>query len=542
MAIDDFKVFNLDYEGKEINTALGNSLRKGNATGAGIESIDDDQFIVGQYNKISSNYNFAVGNGTVSSRSNAFEVKRDGSVAINKTIDCNAFPENQNKTGAKGWFITAYQHQNPTQLMWVIQLSDKQVPYSEITDRLKSNLPIVSNFDVFKQGQTLTFYNDYHYINKLVILGIGSSKNELLVRALYQNNQQALPVRPMSLYPFRYGVYISGHIEGHENNIVFDDSLIDAGPSPLTFNSLTIGYDNVIGGYTSSVIGMGNRSFGQYSLTVGKDCNSSGYATLNVGTNNELHSEKTLIVGNGNTSEFNYNYVFGKKLRTTEGDQMLIGIGKADGSEIALPSKTRFAIVEGALKLAYSSTEGLKVSNGISTNTLLASTSITVKELKAPSIGYIKVSGNIRATETGSINIGTTNTLSSKGGYLIGSTNKSTATTENCFVFGYNNTVSGVESVTIGSNNTNNHIKAMLIGSELTSSYRDQVIVGRGNTTLDNNIRFAVGGATDSNNKKTVFTVDTSGNVKATGDIADKNGTTIAALLARIQALEAKVK
>lgn len=82
----------------------------------------------------------------------------------------------------------------------------------------------------------------------------------------------------------------------------------------------------------------------------------------------------------------------------------------------------------------------------------------------------------------------------------------------------------------------------MLLGSELTSSYRDQVIVGRGNATLGTNIRFAVGGAVDSTNKKTVFTVDTSGNVKATGDIADKTGTTIAALLARIQALEAKVK
>lgn len=542
MAIGDFKVFNLDYEGKEINTALSNSLRKGNATGADIESIDDDQFVVGQYNKVSSDYSFAVGNGTSSNRSNAFEVKRDGSIAINKTIDCNAFPENQNKTGAKGWFITAYQHQNPTQLMWVIQLSDKQVPYSEITDSLKSNLPAVTNFDVFKPGQTLTFYNDYHYINKLVILQLGSSKNELLVRVLYQNNQQALPVRPMALYPFRYGVYISGRVEGSEDNIVFDDSLIDAGPSPLTFNSLTIGYDNVIGGYTSSIIGMGNRSFGQYSLTVGKDCNSSGYATLNVGTNNELHSEKTLIAGAGNTSEFNYNYIFGKKLKTTESDQMLIGIGKPDGSEIALPTKTRFAIVEGALKLAYSSTEGLKVSNGISTTTLLASTSITVKELKATSTGYIKTSNSIRATETGSINIGTANTLSSKGGYLIGSTNKSTATTENCFVFGYNNTVSGNESVTIGSTNINDYIKAMLMGSELTSSYRDQVIVGRGNATLGTNIRFAVGGAVDSTNKKTVFTVDTSGNVKATGDIADKTGTTIAALLARIQALEAKVK
>lgn len=302
--------------------------------------------------------------------------------------------------------------------MWVIQLSDKQVPYSEITDSLKSNLPAVTNFDVFKPGQTLTFYNDYHYINKLVILQLGSSKNELLVRALYQNNQQALPVRPMALYPFRYGVYISGRVEGSEDNIVFDDSLIDAGPSPLTFNSLTIGYDNVIGGYTSSIIGMGNRSFGQYSLTVGKDCNSSGYATLNVGTNNELHSEKTLIAGAGNTSEFNYNYIFGKKLKATEGDQMLIGIGKPDGSEIALPSKTRFAIVEGTLKLAYSSSEGLKVSNGISTNTLLASTSITVKELKATSTGYIKTA-TIRASETGSINIGTTNTLSSKGGKVV---------------------------------------------------------------------------------------------------------------------------
>lgn len=340
MAIDDFKVFNLDYEGKEINTALGNSLRKGNATGEGIESIDNDQFIVGQYNKVSSDYSFAVGNGTVSSRSNAFEVKRDGSIAINKTIDCNAFPENQNKTGAKGWFITAYRCQNPTQLMWVIQLSDTQVPYSEITDGLKSDLPAVTNFDVFKPGQTLTFYNDYHYINKLVILQLGSNKNELLVRALYQNNQQALPVRLMSLYPFRYGVYISGRVEGNENNIVFDDSLIDAGPSPLTFNSLTIGYDNVIGGYTSSIIGMGNRSYGQYSLTVGKDCNSSGYGTLNVGANNELHSEKTLIVGMNNDSEFNYNYVFGRYLKPTENNQMLIGVGKSDGSEIALPKNT----------------------------------------------------------------------------------------------------------------------------------------------------------------------------------------------------------
>ena len=219
MAIGDFKVFNLDYEGKEINTALSNSLRKGNATGAGIESIDDDQFVVGQYNKVSSDYSFAVGNGISSSRSNAFEVKRDGSVAINKTIDCNAFPENKNKTEAKGWFITAYYHQDPVQLKWVIQLSDKQVPYSEITDSLKSNLPAVSNFDVFKPGQTLTFYNDYHYINKLIILELGSSKNELLVRALYQNNQQVLPVRPMSLYPFRYGVYISGRTDGSEDKI-----------------------------------------------------------------------------------------------------------------------------------------------------------------------------------------------------------------------------------------------------------------------------------------------------------------------------------
>lgn len=541
MAIDDFKVFNLDYEGKEINTALSNSLRKGNATGAGIESIDDDQFVVGQYNKVSSDYSFAVGNGIVSSRSNAFEVKRDGSVAINKTIDCNAFPENKNKTGAKGWFIASCYSNNSEENLWTIQLSDKQIPYAEIGTSNITSLPAVTNFNIFKEGQTLTFYNDYHYINKLIIVQVGSD-NSLLVKPLTLNGQLALPPRSMKLYPFRYGVYISGRADGSENNIVFDDSLIDAGPSPLTFNSLTVGYNNVIGGYTSSVIGMGNRSYGQYSLTVGKDCNSSGYATLNVGTDNELHSEKTLIVGNGNTSEFNYNYVFGKKLRTTEGDQMLIGIGKADGSEIALPSKTRFAIVEGTLKLAYSSTEGLKVSNGISTNTLLASTSITVKELKAPSIGYIKVSGNIRATETGSINIGTTNTLSSKGGYLIGSTNKSTATTENCFVFGYNNTVSGAESVTIGSNNTNEYTKAMLIGSELTSSYRDQVIVGRGNATLENDIRFAVGGAVDSTNKKTVFTVDTSGNVKATGDIADKNGTTIAALLARIQVLEAKVK
>lgn len=541
MAIDDFKVFNLDYEGKEINTALGNSLRKGNATGEGIESIDNDQFIVGQYNKVSSDYSFAVGNGTVSSRSNAFEVKRDGSIAINKTIDCNAFPENQNKTGAKGWFITAYRCQNPTQLMWVIQLSDTQVPYSEITDGLKSDLPAVTNFDVFKPGQTLTFYNDYHYINKLVILQLGSNKNELLVRALYQNNQQALPVRLMSLYPFRYGVYISGRVEGNENNIVFDDSLIDAGPSPLTFNSLTIGYDNVIGGYTSSIIGMGNRSYGQYSLTVGKDCNSSGYGTLNVGANNELHSEKTLIVGMNNDSEFNYNYVFGRYLKPTENNQMLIGVGKSDGSEIALPKNTRFAILDSSLRLSYSLTEGLKVSNGVSTTTVNASTSISTNEIKSSTTGYTKI-GNIRTTNTGSINIGTSNSLSNKGGYLIGSNNKSTAATENCFVLGYGNNVSGPESVTIGSLNTNEKTKAMLIGSELTSSDRDQIIVGRGNATIASNIRFAIGGAVDSVNKKTVFTVDTSGNVKATGDIADKNGTTIAALLARIQALEAKVK
>ena len=541
MPIDDFKVFNLDYEGKEINTALGNSLRKGNATGGGIESIDNDQFIVGQYNTVSSDYSFAVGNGTVSSRSNAFEVKRDGSIAINKTIDCNAFPENQNKTGAKGWFITAYRQQIPTQLMWVIQLSDKQVPYSEITDGLKSDLPAVTNFDVFKPGQTLTFYNDYHYINKLVILQLGSNKNELLVRALYQNNQQALPVRLMSLYPFRYGVYISGRVEGNENNIVFDDSLIDAGPSPLTFNSLTIGYDNVIGGYTSSIIGMGNRSYGQYSLTVGKDCNSSGYGTLNVGANNELHSEKTLIVGMNNDSEFNYNYVFGRYLKPTENNQMLIGVGKSDGSEIALPKNTRFAILDSSLRLSYSLTEGLKVSNGVSTTTVNASTSISTNEIKSSTTGYTKI-GNIRTTNTGSINIGTSNSLSNKGGYLIGSNNKSTAATENCFVLGYGNNVSGPESVTIGSLNTNEKTKAMLIGSELTSSDRDQIIVGRGNATIASNIRFAIGGAVNSVNKKTVFTVDTSGNVKATGDIADKNGTTIAALLARIQALEAKVK
>lgn len=541
MPIDDFKVFNLDYEGKEINTALGNSLRKGNATGGGIESIDNDQFIVGQYNTVSSDYSFAVGNGTVSSRSNAFEVKRDGSIAINKTIDCNAFPENQNKTGAKGWFITAYRQQIPTQLMWVIQLSDKQVPYSEITDGLKSDLPAVTNFDVFKPGQTLTFYNDYHYINKLVILQLGSNKNELLVRALYQNNQQALPVRLMSLYPFRYGVYISGRVEGNENNIVFDDSLIDAGPSPLTFNSLTIGYDNVIGGYTSSIIGMGNRSYGQYSLTVGKDCNSSGYGTLNVGANNELHSEKTLIVGMNNDSEFNYNYVFGRYLKPTENNQMLIGVGKSDGSEIALPKNTRFAILDSSLRLSYSLTEGLKVSNGVSTTTVNASTSISTNEIKSSTTGYTKI-GNIRTTNTGSINIGTSNSLSDKGGYLIGSNNKSTAATENCFVLGYGNNVSGPESVTIGSLNTNEKTKAMLIGSELTSSDRDQIIVGRGNATIASNIRFAVGGAVDSVNKKTVFTIDISGNVKATGDVADKNGTTIAALLARIQALEAKVK
>lgn len=425
--------------------------------------------------------------------------------------------------------------------MWVIQLSDTQVPYSEITDDLKSNLPAVTNFDVFKPGQTLTFYNDYHYINKLIILQLGSNKNELLVRALYQNNQQALPVRPMSLYPFRYGVYISGRAEGSEDNIVFDDSLIDAGPSPLTFNSLTIGYDNVIGGYTSSIIGMGNRSFGQYSLTVGKDCNSSGYGTLNVGANNELHSEKTLIVGMDNDSEFNYNYVFGRKLKPTETNQMLIGIGKSDGSEIALPKYTRFAILDGSLRLSYSLSEGLKVSNGVSTNTVNASTSVSTNELKTSTTGFIKT-GNIRATNTGSINIGTTNTLSDKGGYLIGSNNKSTAATENCFVLGYGNNVSGAESVTIGSLNTNEDTKAMLIGSELTSSDRDQIIVGRGNATIASNIRFAVGGAVDSTNKKTVFTVDTSGNVKASGDVADKNGTTIAALLARIQALEAKVK
>ncbi len=541
MAIDDFKVFNLDYEGKEINTALGNSLRKGNATGGGIESIDNDQFIVGQYNKVSSDYSFAVGNGTVSSRSNAFEVKRDGSIAINKTIDCNAFPENQNKTGAKGWFITAYRHQNPVQLMWVIQLSDTQVPYSEITDGLKSDLPAVTNFEVFKPGQTLTFYNDYHYINKLVILQLDSSRNELLVRALYQNNQQALPVRPMSLYPFRYGVYISGYTEDGGNTINFDDSLIDAGPSPLTFNSLTIGYDNVIGGYTSSIIGMGNRSFGQYSLTVGKNCNSSGYGTLNVGANNELHSEKTLIVGMDNDSEFNYNYVFGRYLKPTETNQMLIGVGKSDGSEIALPKNTRFAILDSSLRLSYSLTEGLKVSNGVSTTIVNASTSISTNEIKSSTTGYTKI-GNIRATNTGSINIGTSNSLSDKGGYLIGSNNKSTATTENCFVLGYGNNISGIESVTIGSLNTNEDTKAILIGSELTSSDRDQIIVGRGNATIASNIRFAIGGAVDSTNKKTVFTVDTSGNVKATGDVADKNGTTIAALLARIQALEAKVK
>ena len=454
-----------------------------------------------------------------------------------------------NKPQAKGWYlawmtnIVGANDNTKTGIHTArIYLSkSKRFTADQIWGNTKpSDTDIISGDDinVFAINDVLGVYNDQHYPCGFYVTAVG---NDYLDVAVCPENYPSLNTySPLTKStsslsgPFRYGVIITGIYDTETKLAVHNSDKIDKGVVDLTINSFNLGDSNTTGGYVTAAMGADNETYGAYATVLGKKNINNGYGAVSIGGYNNTKGTHCIGLGRSNTVYGACNIAIGGLNSVNSGIRIAtatslnsqynnystaIGFGNTvdiNGDDVehcgssivigyGLLTHTKEQTIIGKFN-AEDSNAAFIIGNGTWTNNR--------KNL-------LTVGKNGRFTVGNNNTVDITNTS-----FILGDGNSNlNAKGGNLSIIGFSNTAIGAESHTIGSKNVNNQTKSILIGSNLTTSNRDQIVVGRNNAPLDTKVRFAVGGAIDdaADKQKTVFTVDTDGVAKATGDIETKS-------------------
>ena len=280
----------------------------------------------------------------------AENINLKGTVDNNKLFDPNnsgATSKYINVPGAKGWYVVGYYQDPSDPTSFKLWLNDKQVSYEQMSTNQEG--PGTGNYinmsDKAFASNCLVFYNDSHFINKLIYIGPNASDGSINVKCIEKdsNGNYALPPRQADTTksPFRYGIYFSGSNaslpEGSSTYVVTHPDLTDStsieayknalnyGEVDLSFTAFTSGYTNANGGFGTLTVGRNNASLGQFSTIIGRENYSEGYCSLIVGQRNECDGQKSLVVGNSNKATKNYNTLLGKFLTSNIEGEVVLG-------------------------------------------------------------------------------------------------------------------------------------------------------------------------------------------------------------------------
>lgn len=281
----------------------------------------------------------------------AENINLKGTVDNNKLYDPNDYFGTTDKyiniTGAKGWYVVGYYQDPSDSTSFKLWLNDKQVSYEDMSTSQEG--PGTGNY-IDMSGKAfasncLVFYNDSHFINKLIYISPNASDGSINVKCIETDSEgnYALPPRQADTTksPFRYGIYFSGSnasiTEEPDTYVVTHPDLTNStsieaykaalnyGKVDLSFTAFTSGYTNANGGFGTLTVGRNNASLGQFSTIIGRENYSEGYCSLIVGQRNECDGQKSLVVGNSNKATKNYNTLLGKFLTSNIEGEVVLG-------------------------------------------------------------------------------------------------------------------------------------------------------------------------------------------------------------------------
>ena len=400
------------------------------------------------------------------------DIETNSNLRAAGSIEANAL-SSKNTTKAMGWYVQGYKQYASTSttpessMTYDLYLGREQYEFEKIVSTGKPTGWVKdTSLDKIKANMTLTFYNNSHFINGVKVLSSNSdgSIHAKPIGRLYVGTMASLPPRKTySMYPFRYGMFISG-VADASDNVTYDYTHLGDGIVDLTNNSLVIGSNNIGVGYCASTIGMDNIQLGQYGQIVGKTNIGSGYCSLTVGQNNTNDaSEKAFIAGAFNYVNKNYASTIGTRLSCNTNivenmPQLIIGqYNKPDevadtvfaiggGSDynsrknIFLVDRFGNTTITGAIsgKKAATIDGGLTVKGSTTTVKNVNATSLTTTggDIVINHPGNVIVGLNNQTVKKSSVIVGTNNNTLSAGGYNVVGGNSNIVKHEDTSVFG----------------------------------------------------------------------------------------------------------
>lgn len=475
-------------ESHTIGSKNVNNQTKSVLIGSNLTTSNRDQIVVGRNNApLDKKVRFAVGGAVddaVDKQKTVFTVDTDGTAIATGDIETNSnlraaqgieanALSSKNTIKSMGWYIQGYKQYTSTSttpesaMTYDLYLGKEQYEFEKIVSTGKPTGWVKDeSLDKVKANMTLTFYNNYHFINGVKVLSSNSdgSIHAKPIGRLYTGTVASLPPRKTySMYPFRYGVFISG-VADTSDKVTYDYTHLEDGIVDLTNNSLVIGSNNINVGYCASTIGMDNVQLGQYGQIVGKTNVGSGYCSLTVGQNNVNDAgEKAFIAGGFNYVNKHYASTIGRQLscntNIVEGmPQLIIGqYNKPDevadtvfaiggGStynsrkNIFLVDKSGNTTITGIIsgKNAVTIDGGLTVKGNTTTVKNINATSLTTTggDIVISSTGSVVVGQNNQTAKKSSVIVGTNNNTLSAGGYNVVSGNSNIVKHEDTGVFG----------------------------------------------------------------------------------------------------------
>lgn len=420
------------------------------------------------------------------------DIETKSNLKAARSIEANAL-SSQNTTKAMGWYIQGYKQYALTSttpesaMTYDLYLGKEQYEFEKIVSTGKPTGWVKDkSLDKIKANMTLTFYNNSHFINGVKVLSSNSdgSIHAKPIGELHYGTQASLPPRkPYSMYPFRYGMFISGVADASDkvtpDYIHLGDGIVD-----LTNNSLIIGSDNIGVGYCASTIGMGNKQLGQYEQIVGKNNISSGYCSLVVGHDNINNTgEKAFIAGTNNYVNKNYASTIGTRLSCNTNivenmPQLIIGqYNKPDevadtvfviGGGSTYNSRKNIFLVDrfgnttitGAIsgKKAVIIDGGLTVKGSTTTVKNVNATSLTTTggDIVVGASGNVIIGQNNQTAKKMSVIAGTNNNTLSAGGYNVVGGNSNIVKHEDTGVFGKGLETTNHFQAVVGAYNSDN--------------------------------------------------------------------------------------
>ena len=464
------------------------------------------------------------------------DVETNGNLRAAGSIEANAL-SSKNITKAMGWYVQGYKQYASTSttpesaMTYDLYLGREQYEFEKIVSTGKPTGWVKDkSLDKIKANMTLTFYNNSHFINGVKVLSSNSdgSIHAKPIGRLYAGTMASLPPRKTySMYPFRYGMFISG-VADASDNVTYDYTHLGDGIVDLTNNSLVIGSNNIGVGYCASTIGMDNIQLGQYGQIVGKTNIGSGYCSLTVGQNNTNDaSEKAFIAGAFNYVNKNYASTIGRQLSCNTNivenmPQLIIGQYN-NPDEVA---DTVFAIGGGS---TYNSRKNIFLVDRFGNTTITGAISgkkaatidggltvkgstTTVKNVNATSL--TTTGGDIVINHPGNVIVGLNNQTVKKSSIIAG-TNINTLSAG-----GYN--------VVGGNSNIVKHEDTGVFGKGLETTNNFQAVVGAYNSgNVGGEYSFIVGCGSSDSARSNGLMVRRDGNVYIGKTAYDNSGTAL---------------